>query len=920
MATAKNFGRVLVLIRYLLTISLGIESWTSLRVEGSWISNSSDLTVLSAFKYPKTRLSHYDWRYFRVELPTGFSSVSMVISTDWVSESRDQFDISNDTTPLLCIRSGGPPLPESVVESDLIATMHVGNVHNMSNMGKCAWFQESMTFNLTDEQVSSGILYLGFFNGFGPTRTQSKMITRGSTYSIDVEIIVFGCKSSFLRGPYCNNTVSFLSCSHVVSNKHPRHLYENPLNGKKLKHTEDSYHLGKGSAQQLSSNISESHLLNCKEHVDGGNTESVYVSKGRNKMENDNPLLEATKYALICKNSNSKDKECIKHEEWKFFSLQIVDISSVLEMMVEYESFNSSASATDNEDDDSNNITKKTEVEAVFYVRHNALPQMTSYDYVIPAGQPGLSIQSPKLGWWYIGVYVSNLTKIHVEQKQEKDEPYLCFVLKWRLYTCKHGKTGENCTWKVHTLQRVKQVGAKLPFESHYLPIKRGESTNSESFHLEQYFSNSSILNASQDPWTFFLVEVPFGAAGGVISVDLTSHAAISFDIYARFGSFPTLNDWDYHTNVSDSMESSIFTTVNDRSKQRKMHLNIIYPWEGIWCLGLRLSGVFNLKQDSHQVTMSILLQGCPMHCSKHGTCRYKYEESGLTLFSYCSCDRTHGGFDCSIELISPRGQKRQSAALIVSNVAAILPALWSIRQKAYAEWILYTSSGISSALYHSCDVGSWCVLSFHVLQFMDFWLSFMAVVATFIYMSAMDEKTKLAVHASVSIITALIAVNGPTRSINIILVVIIGILGLLFGWMIELCRGDQITNLRSYVNSSIHQRWQALKRGSQNLFQKLCKRFRWRFICLGFLALGLAALSWHLETLQTYWIWHSLWHISIYTSSFLFLYSTVFKGEACTSNSATSYDPLPQINATNSSDSSPRQVELAPESEHDHP
>jgi hypothetical protein len=46
----------------------------------------------------------------------------------------------------------------------------------------------------------------------------------------------------------------------------------------------------------------------------------------------------------------------------------------------------------------------------------------------------------------------------------------------------------------------------------------------------------------------------------------------------------------------------------------------------------------------------------------------------------------------------------------------------------------------------------------------MDFWLSFMAVVATFIYMSAMDEKTKLAVHASVSIITALIAVNGPTR------------------------------------------------------------------------------------------------------------------------------------------------------------
>ena len=41
----------------------------------------------------------------------------------------------------------------TTVESDLIATMHVGNAHNITDMGKCAWFQESMTFNLTDEQV-----------------------------------------------------------------------------------------------------------------------------------------------------------------------------------------------------------------------------------------------------------------------------------------------------------------------------------------------------------------------------------------------------------------------------------------------------------------------------------------------------------------------------------------------------------------------------------------------------------------------------------------------------------------------------------------------------------------------------------------------------------------------------------------------
>jgi hypothetical protein len=58
-----------------------------------------------------------------------------------------------------------------------------------------------------------------------------------------------------------------------------------------------------------------------------------------------------------------------------------------------------------------------------------------------------------------------------------------------------------------------------------------------------------------------------------------------------------------------------------------------------------------------------------------------------------------------------------QSIALIASNAAALLPAYWALRQREYPEWVLFTSSGISSALYHACDVGTWCVLSYNVLQ-----------------------------------------------------------------------------------------------------------------------------------------------------------------------------------------------------------
>lgn len=39
---------------------------------------------------------------------------------------------------------------------------------------------------------------------------------------------------------------------------------------------------------------------------------------------------------------------------------------------------------------------------------------------------------------------------------------------------------------------------------------------------------------------------------------------------------------------------------------------------------------------------------------------------------------------------------------------------------QAFAEWILFTASGISSGIYHACDVGTWCALNFGVLQVTD--------------------------------------------------------------------------------------------------------------------------------------------------------------------------------------------------------
>lgn len=54
------------------------------------------------------------------------------------------------------------------------------------------------------------------------------------------------------------------------------------------------------------------------------------------------------------------------------------------------------------------------------------------------------------------------------------------------------------------------------------------------------------------------------------------------------------------------------------------------------------------------------------------------------------------------------------------------------------------------------------------MFQFLDFWLSFMAVVSTFVYLATIDEVFKRAIHTAVAIITALMAITKATRCIEL--------------------------------------------------------------------------------------------------------------------------------------------------------
>ncbi|XLU41335.1 hypothetical protein S245_036149, partial [Arachis hypogaea] len=89
-------------------------------------------------------------------------------------------------------------------------------------------------------------------------------------------------------------------------------------------------------------------------------------------------------------------------------------------------------------------------------------------------------------------------------------------------------------------------------------------------------------------------------------------------------------------------------------------------------------------------------------------------------------------------------GMAQGTSSLLSNTVYAISDAASQFSKaarKALAKWVLFTSSGISSGLYHACDVGT----------------------CTFLYLATIDEVFKRAIHTVIAILTALLAATKAT-------------------------------------------------------------------------------------------------------------------------------------------------------------
>ncbi|GFY92517.1 transmembrane protein-like protein [Actinidia rufa] len=404
--------------------------------------------------------------------------------------------------------------------------------------------------------------------------------------------------------------------------------------------------------------------------------------------------------------------------EPKIYSLDVVGIAEQLTVMATNVRLNKTTS--------SNGTRNGTGITLMCYARLGAIPLASLHDYSANISEDPLVIRSPKVGRWYIAVHVVNLW--NETGGVEDISVQVCYSLDWLVLQCPVEKAGLNCTWNRYTLQTVLRKNPSNPFEAYYKPLSEKVLSDSADFPLEPLLSNSSYDGKLHVAWTYFLLDIPYGGAGGNLHVRLTSDTKVNYEIYAKYGGLPSLDSWDYfYANTTGSSNDSMFFKLYDR----------MIKW---------------LVSTSYAQGNARLLMG-------------------------------------RVNLLWMQADYHSTVtALVIETMEALTVVLKSYLIKAFAEWVLFMSSGISSGLYHACDVGTWCPLPFRILQFMDFWLSFVAVVSTFLYLSDISEGSKRTIHTVVVIVTALMAATGPTRSTNIVLVMAIGASGLLIGWLIEFC------------------------------------------------------------------------------------------------------------------------------------
>ncbi|MBA0646260.1 hypothetical protein Goklo_014237, partial [Gossypium klotzschianum] len=550
--------------------------------------------TISSFKYPETQIRPFDMRYIRVDLPPWFSSMSIALKSSVNLDIKSVENVPKSALPMICFREGSLPLPD-------VSNTSFGELVALSNS----------SFEGTQVLQNSEQCY----------PVPRNMTMKLTNEQISARVLYFGLFNGV--GPTRTQSKMVRLLTEL--------FYALVMAGSIIV---------RGPSYSFAANISVEGCITSSMQGQYCNQTVELLSCGlsRNNSGNGSASGFFNQSMLSCRNNFVTS--CLGDEEMKIYTLEILRVAEFLTVSAENVRLRPV-----------NNSGNSSGIDLMCFVRYGAMPSATLHDFSGNLNKSPLVINSPKVGQWYISILALNLSK--ETGGSQSNVSKVCYSLELQELECPLGKAGPNCLSERYMLQTVLRKDS-TPFESYFLPYGEKVMSDAANFLLEPLLSNYSF--GGLDTWTYFILDIPHGAAGGNLHIRLTSDRKLNYEIYVRNGGLPSLVNWDYYyVNKTSNSHGSMFFALYSSSEE-KADFYILYVREGTWNIALR-----NLNStdgtSNRQTTMSVSLERCPKRCSYHGDCKSALDASGLTSYSFCACDRTHGGFDCSIEIVSRQGK-----------------------------------------------------------------------------------------------------------------------------------------------------------------------------------------------------------------------------------------------------------------------
>ncbi|KAL7066143.1 hypothetical protein ACR3K2_34270 [Cryptosporidium serpentis] len=446
--------------------------------------------------------------------------------------------------------------------------------------------------------------------------------------------------------------------------------------------------------------------------------------------------------------------------------------------------------------------------------------------------------------------------------------------------------------------------------EPFYLIIPR-ISTNLlaiNSYRLILYISNKEILELMKNKDTTLKIE----------SIRYIGKYPNKFKLYNKNCDLNSCSN--YKTILVNSYKNSseiygIIGRFNIPMDILLLNLPIIYMIK----ISLRTpSFISNYKNISVIVNNELLFNNCnPNTCSGHGDCKIIEYNGNFDIF--CLCYPGWGGLYCSNQYLSYYIITSYAIALIGTNFVAIPTIILCLYKQNFLGAFITFSAGLLSSIFHASDVGLIKDLNYVLLKG-DLIAAQIMICYIFILLCKFGSKISNIIILYYNTLILLLTIYSTRILVTIIPIIMSTSLYTIciIYWTITKYKAEKkltkeivsksqdfekITNtdnnkvaneeiifnknktsfnltfIRNSDKKTKFINWfKYIKNNIISFYKSFIitlneKYHRPIFIGIGFIIAFAGCISWLLETVDTYWIWHSLWHICAFAASFLIIY-----------------------------------------------